>query len=264
MPTVSTTTELKKARIPLHYYGQLQERRPPLIFVHGAGRNGAQWKSQLLGITSACAPLAIDLPGHGRSGGEAQNRVSAYREYLKDFLESSGISSAILCGHSMGGAIVLDYALRYPEDTRALILVSTGSRLRVAPHILESFRAGKNVPNLSRHLYGPDAPEELIQEGEAQLAQVPAAVSYADYSACDAFDVTECLPEIKLPVLVLCGEQDAMTPPKYSRFLAEKIPGARLELLPTGGHMLMQEKGDQVNRAIERFLQEKGILSQPG
>ena len=259
MNTVSQTLELKKARIPFHYYGKAERHRVPIVFIHGAGGNGTLWDNQLLGLSSRYAALAVDLPGHGKSGGNAANRISTYRDYVKDFFDSAGFSKAVLCGHSMGGAISLDYALQHPKDVEALILVSTGSRLRVAPKILETYREGKTNPSLVRHLYGPDAPEELVREGETMLENVPPETSYADFTACDQFNAMERLHEIDRPVLILCGEQDVMTPPKYSRFLCEAINGARLELLPTGGHMLMQEKGDEVNRAIDRFLQNNQI-----
>lgn len=259
MSVDSHTLELKKFRLTLHYYGLAEEKKTPVIFIHGAGGNGTLWHNQLLGLARVCTPLAVDLPGHGSSEGEAADRISTYREQIKDFIESAGLSKAVLCGHSMGGAIAMDCALNYPENLAGLILVSTGARLKVAPKILETYREGKQNLSLAKHLYGPDAREELVREGEKMLAETPPEVSYSDFTACDQFDAMEEISNIDLPTLVLCGEQDAMTPPKYSRSLAEKIPGARLELFPTGGHMLMQEQADQVNKAISRFLQDKNL-----
>ena len=259
MTSLSNTLELKKARIPFHYYGKIDRERIPIIFIHGAGGNGTLWTQQMEGLSNRYALLAVDLPGHGKSGGKAANLVSSYRDYLNDFLESAGVSKAVLCGHSMGGAIGLDFVLTYPESVEALILVSSGGRLRVAPKILETYRQGHTNPSLVRHLYGPDAPEDLVREGEAMLEKVPPETSYADFSACDRFNVMDRLHEIDRPVLIICGEHDGMTPPKYSRFLCEAINGARLELLPTGGHMIMQEKGDDVNSAIDRFLKDQQI-----
>ncbi len=256
MSANSNTTKLKKKGILLNYYGQIQVDRLHILFVHGASRNGMLWQHQLQGLSEDYAPLAVDLPGHGRSEGKAQHRISAYREDLKDFKDSAGIPKFVLCGHSMGGAVVLDYALNHPEDLEALILMSTGGKLRVAPQLLETYRSGQKNPSLVQHLYGPQAPEELVRAGADLLKQVPAEVSYADFLACDTFDVKDRLYAIDLPVLIMCGEQDVMTPPKYSRFLAENIPGARLELFPESGHMLMQEKGEPVNQSLKKFLQE--------
>ncbi len=256
MSTNLNTIKLKKKGILLHYYGQIQADRLHILFVHGASGNGTLWQHQLQGLSADYAPLAVDLPGHGHSGGKAQNRIPAYRKDLKDFKDSAGIPKFVLCGHSMGGAVALDYALNHPEDLKALILISTGGKLRVAPQLLETYRSGQKNPSLVKHLYGPQAPEELVRAGAALLEQVPAEVSYADFLACDHFDVQDRLNVIDLPVLILCGEQDVMTPPKYSRFLAETIPGGRLEVFPESGHMLMQEQGDRVNQSLKKFLQE--------
>ncbi len=252
----SNTMKLKRKGILLHYYGQIQAGRLHILFVHGASGNGTLWHHQLQGLFADYAPLAVDLPGHGRSEGEAQNRIPAYRDDLKDFKDSAGLPKVVLCGHSMGGAVVLDYALNHPEDIEALVLISSGGKLRVAPQLLETYRSGQKSPSLVQHLYGSQASEELVRAGADLLEEVPTEVSYADFSACDAFNVKDRLYTIDLPVLILCGEQDVMTPPKYSRFLAENIPGARLELFPESGHMLMQEQGDLVNQSLKKFLQE--------
>ena len=76
-----------------------------------------------------------------------------------------------------------------------------------------------------------------------------------DFRACDAFDVMGRLGEIELPTLVLCGESDALTPPKYSHFLAGNIPGARLEMVEAAGHMLMLEQPARAGEAIAAFLE---------
>lgn len=252
----SNTLKLRQKGILLHYYGQIQAGRLHILFVHGAAGNGTLWHQQLQGLSGEYAPLAVDLPGHGRSEGTARHCISDYRDDLKDFLDSAGITRVVLCGHSMGGAVVLDYALNHPEGVAALILISTGAKLRVAPHLLETYRSGRKIPSLVEHLYGPQASEELVRAGADLLEEVPAEVSFADFSACDAFDVKDRLFTMDLPVLVMCGEQDVMTPPKYSRLLADHIPGARLQLFPESGHMLMQEQAERVNQGLKKFLQE--------
>lgn len=247
---------LKKNGFKLNYFGKIEKGKLPLVFLHGAGGNGSLWQEQLKGLAEEFSPLAVDLPGHGASEGQAANRISIYRQCIKDFKDTLELPPYVLGGHSMGGAITIDYALNHPEDLRAIILVATGGKLRVLPQILEKYRQGIQQPELVRHLYGPDAPEELIKEGKEMLMSVPPAVSYADFTACDNFNVLNELERIKIPTLVLCGDQDVMTPPKYSQFLAEKMPGAALKIIPGGGHMLMLEKPRDVNKAIIEFLKK--------
>jgi pimeloyl-ACP methyl ester carboxylesterase len=79
-------------------------------------------------------------------------------------------------------------------------------------------------------------------------------VIFNDFKACDHFDIRSRLPEIKLPTLVLCGEEDQLTPVKYSRYLHENMSTSRLVLIPHAGHMAMAEQPDKMNTALETFL----------
>jgi pimeloyl-ACP methyl ester carboxylesterase len=79
-------------------------------------------------------------------------------------------------------------------------------------------------------------------------------VTHGDYSACNVFDVMARLGEIHAPTIVICGEQDRMTPPKYSELLVSKIPGAQLALIENAGHSVMIEQPHAVSRALFDFV----------
>jgi pimeloyl-ACP methyl ester carboxylesterase len=81
-------------------------------------------------------------------------------------------------------------------------------------------------------------------------------VRLKDLLACDRFDIMDRLGEIDIPTLVICGTEDIMTPPKYSHFLADNMPKARAIIIPGGSHMVYVEKPEEVNRAIDEFLNE--------
>ena len=85
---------------------------------------------------------ALDLPGHGRSGGPGRTDIGAYAEVVREFADALKLPAFVLGGHSMGGAIALEFALRYGSRLAGLILVGTGARLRVAPEILARHRGG--------------------------------------------------------------------------------------------------------------------------
>jgi pimeloyl-ACP methyl ester carboxylesterase len=85
------------------------------------------------------------------------------------------------------------------------------------------------------------------------LENTPAAF-LNDLKACNAFDVMEALSTITVPVLAIVGDQDIMTPPKYTRFMVEKITGARSVIIPGGTHFVFAEKPAEVNQAIEGFV----------
>jgi pimeloyl-ACP methyl ester carboxylesterase len=81
-------------------------------------------------------------------------------------------------------------------------------------------------------------------------------VTLNDLRACDAFDIMDRVSGIRVPTLALCGSDDIMTPPKYSLYLAEKMPDARAVIVDGGTHMVFAEKPEAVNGAIQEFLQQ--------
>jgi pimeloyl-ACP methyl ester carboxylesterase len=85
---------------------------------------------------------------------------------------------------------------------------------------------------------------------------MPPSVLLGDFKACDAFDMQDQVGEIEQPTLIICGEEDQMTPVLFSQYLEEKIRGSRLELIPDAGHMVMLEKPEIVARLVADFLDE--------
>jgi len=156
----------------------------------------------------------------------------------------------------MGGAVVLEAALKKPEFVEALILVASGARLRVNPAL---FRAWEEEANTAAHrmvesCYGPDSPERLRAWSLEQFVGVRPEILLDDWRACDRFDRMGQLEQIRQPALVVCGNLDRLTPPKFSQYLADHLPHATLTLIDKAGHMVMLEKAGEVNRAMLRFL----------
>jgi pimeloyl-ACP methyl ester carboxylesterase len=224
-----------------------------LIFLHGSGGCKESWHHQVRFFRDADA---VDLPGH--PDGEPCTSIAGYVQWLREYISERDYRNVVLVGHSLGGGIALFYALEHPEDLAGIVLVGSGARLRVHPMFLEGLAKAEEKPEVFL---------EFLKTGheriEPELAEVllgramenGPAVTLNDLRACDAFDVMDRLGEIRLPLLALCGDEDTMTPPKYSRFLAERIPGARAVVVEGGTHMVFAEKPDAVNAAIHEFLQ---------
>mgnify|MGYP001188997419 CR=1 FL=1 len=226
----------------------------PLIFIHGSGGSHSHWHFQLKGLSGAAMLLAPDLPGHGRSAGKPAESVGIYREWIYSFASSLGLTRFVLAGHSLGGAIAMDYALHYTESLAGLILVGTGARLRVAPAILESLRRGLPPASMTELAYGSLATPELLQQAALEMASVDTAVFLADFTACDHFDIMEQIPRITQPCLIICGTEDRLTPLKYSRYLMQQLPRGELVEISGAGHMVMLEAPEELNSAVARFL----------
>ncbi len=226
-----------------------------LVLVHGAGGSHLDWPAPLRRLKGANV-YALDLPGHGRSDGPGRSSIAAYRDFILAFLDARDLQTAVVVGHSMGGAIALDFALSYPDRLAGLILVGTGARLRVAPAILTGILSDfeATIDLVLDYAYGPSASEQLKRLGRQRLLKTPPQVIHGDYAACDAFDVMGRLGEIRCPTLVIGGTADVLTPPKYSIYLRDHIAGAELVLVDAAGHMVMLEKPEVVAKAVSQFI----------
>jgi pimeloyl-ACP methyl ester carboxylesterase len=236
------------------YQGDVQSKRN-LVLVHGAGGSHLDWPAPLRRLKGANV-YGLDLPGHGRSEGAGYSSIAAYRDFLLALLDALGLEKAILVGHSMGGAISLDFALHYPDRLAGLILVGSGARLRVLPAILTGILSDfeATVDLVLDYAFGPTATEQLKRLGRQRLLKTPPQVTHGDYAACDAFDVMERLGEVRCPTLVISGTADRLTPSKYAVYLRDHIPGAELVLVDAAGHMVMLEKPEVVSRAVFGFI----------
>lgn len=163
-----------------------------------------------------------------------------------------------MCGHSMGGGIALDLALNHPEDVGGLVLVSTGAKLGVDQRILEGLKL--NPMRTIEQIISPWSYNILDlsvgRESRAALSLPNLPVFLNDYLACAGFDVRDKLQRIMGKTLVVCGDKDRMTPPKWSHYLRANIPGAEACFVKDSGHMLPLEKPEALALVLRSFLLE--------
>jgi pimeloyl-ACP methyl ester carboxylesterase len=240
---------------PLHYV-ETGGGGPPLVLVHGAGGSATVWVRQLEGLADATRVIALDLPGHGASPGDGHRVVAEYAAAVRDFVAGLRAGAPILCGHSMGGAITQSVALMAPELLRGIVLLATGAKLRVFPRLFELMERdyGDGVAFVTEHAWSPASPPSLKEGGRRAMLETRAPVTLGDFRGCDAFDVMARVGAIRLPTLVIVGEDDQLTPPKYAEFLAGNISGSQLVRIPGAGHYVQLEQPDEVNRAMREFL----------
>jgi len=223
-----------------------------LVFLHGAGSSSLAYYYQLRHFRNS---KAIDLPGH--TTGKACNDIESYLEWVRGFITARRYKDVVLCGHSMGGAITLLYALRYPEELKGIILMGTGARLKVHPDYLDFCRepGPDNTHWLKNHMKSfKRVPEDMHPVIIQRAEEVGPEVELNDLLACDRFDVMDQLGKIDLPAQVLCGSDDVMTPVKYSDYLTENMKNARKTIIPGGTHFVQMEKFKKVNEEIENFM----------
>lgn len=231
-----------------------------VVFIHGAGGNCTTWYPQKEYFSRDYNVYIIELPGHGAAHGEGANEIRSYVLWVKGALNELEINTPFLIGHSMGGAITMELALRFPALPKGVVLVGTGARLRVDPRILngiqEDFR--RAVEFICQFAFAKDVSPEMMRLGIDEMRKNSPDILHGDFTACDRFDIMDEVKGINTSALVICGDQDVLTPAKYSRYLAEKIPQAQLEIIGGAGHMVMLERPEEFNKKLEAFFRSVG------
>ena len=242
----------------LFYAARALDRRTVSLLIHGAAGSHLDWPPQLR-LIEGMGSCALDLPGHGRSAKPARTSVSAYADDVVGLANMLNLTGILLVGHSMGGAIAMNIALRRPLTVVGLVLVATGARLKVKDTLLNMVAEDyEQVVDLVTTLaWSQDAPAEIVGRGRAMMLECDPAAVELDYLACNDFDVMADIGSLSIPALVLTGSEDALTPPKYGRFLAEHIPEAEYVAIDGAGHMLAQERPDTVAECIVDFARRR-------
>lgn len=222
---------------------------PRPIFIHGAGGGSASWQHQEPRF-EGCMVLA--LPGH--PAGSAMGSVGGYAEWVAAAVRDLP-GPRVLVGHSMGAAIALQVGLDHPELVAGIVMVASGARLFVPETAFELARADF-----------PAECERLIRKGWPEIdadtlaAEVAAMEEHGqdtliqDYTACLNFDVRERLSEVAVPVLVVAGDRDELTPPTLAEELGRGLRQSIVAVVPGSGHWVMKQHPGAVDLLLAGFL----------
>jgi pimeloyl-ACP methyl ester carboxylesterase len=230
-----------------------------MVFVHGPGAGGCgdSYIHQLKHYPGSLAPT---LPGH--PDGTACPNVERYTEWLRGWLWSKGKQNdLVLAGFTLGGCIALQYGLDYPDEVKALVLMTTGMRPRERrPGTLEFRLTAAEDPATYRQWLDTMRHQFLFMTSE--LAEhlldchrkVGPLSQYRDFVALDHFDVRERIHTLKPPLLLIRGADDPNLSPEYELEIHQAVPGSQYLKLKNTGHFPFAEKPEEVNRAIDEFL----------
>lgn len=239
---------------------------PAIIFVHGAGMDHTVWALQTRYFSHhGRSVLAVDLPGHGRSEGDAPESIEAIADWLADLISSAGCETAALAGHSMGAIAALECAARHPQRVRSLALLGVASKMPVHPDLLAAAQADDPrafdlitdwAHGQAAHLGGHPTPGLwMLGGGTRLLERTRPGVLHRDLAACNAYaSGADSAGRIGCPALLVLGSDDMMTPARAGRKLAEAIPEGRAITIPGAGHMMMIERSDDTLDALRDFL----------
>lgn len=221
-----------------------------LLFIHGAGCTGAVFDAQVRAFADSHAP---NLPGHLCAG--APDSIAEFADAIEAYVAEKQLSAVVLCGHSMGGAVALELALRNRAWLTGAVLLGSGARMRVAPAFLDGLRSDfEPAARTIAEYYFAEPSEQRLEAAVQSMRRVGQAQTVRDFRACDAFDALERLGSVSVPLLALTGQADKMTPPKFALTLADRVPGTQARIVPAAGHFVMAERPAETNEAISAFL----------
>ena len=248
--------------------------QPTVVFIHGVLHDHSVWILQSRYLAHhGWNVLAIDLPGHGKSGGEAPATVEAAADFVAALLDAAHVKQAALVGHSWGSLIALEAAARLQDRVSHLALVGTAHPMRVSPALLD---AAQREPMKAIHMINVfsrstlAAPPSALGPGTwvmgantalnrrvlASNSQVN--VLHRGFVACHTYaNGEQAMAALPCPVLFLLGSQDQMTPPKAAQTLIEaaRQAGKAVQVVraPVGHHQ-MTEAPEQTLAALRAFL----------
>ncbi len=263
-----TTTTIDGIEI---YYERHGDRGEALVLVHGYTGDITDWRFQIEAFRGTHRVLVMDLRGHGRSDAPAERAAYTIDRMSRDveaLVDEAGIERYHLVGHSMGGAIAQEIALRSPARLLSLTLHDTGFHFDASRSeqmvkwnarrrkIAEEQGMAALAATPSPFPRPPFMPEEREAETRERLARLSVDAFIGAGIGLDTWPGTkERLAEIGVPTLVIYGDLDAEGLVKASQHMARAIPNATLEVVPQAGHSPQYERPDLFNAALRRHLE---------
>ena len=238
----------------------------PLVLLHGASSSGITWYPVIAALAAHYRVLAPDMVGHGetdRPDGAYDRQY--YSAWLAGFFDGIGLDSAHVMGHSLGGAVALQFALQFPERVRRLVLVDAAALGRGVPvsvalaflrsALFPSRAAGERIGQLA--VYDPQKLDPFFEEYRryTPVRQRPGRAFWRGGRTV-AMVATEDLQRLKPPTLIIWGREDRFLPVAHGGRAAEAIPNARLHVIPEAGHVSFLDQPQAFCQAVLEFLGE--------
>ena len=232
----------------------------PIVFLHGVGSDKSVWNPQLAHFRKSRRAIAFDYPGYGDSdpAREGTSRDD-YASAIISGMHELGIDRAHICGLSLGGIVAIAIAHLDERMCASLILADTFAVHPEGNAIYErSMTASENLRSMAEArvdilLAQPAAPR-VRREAVETMSRIDPQAYCIGAEAVWLADQRERAKQVRVPTLVLVGDQDLVTPPELSRELAGLIPNARIQMIEDAGHISNLEKPAEFNRAVDQFI----------
>lgn len=249
-------------------YDDVGEGRIPIVFLHGFPFDKTMWEKQIEFLKTSYRLIACDIRGFGKSKDEKSLlNMDLFADDLIEFMDKLSIDRAVICGLSMGGYITLNAAKRFPDRFEALILCDTQciadteeikeKRLKTIAKIEMEGVAHFNEEFI-KSVFHKDSlthKKELVEElGSVVFANSQHSIIQGLLALAIREDTCATLEKIRIPTLIICGREDAVTPLEESQYLKEHVLGSTLKIIDDAGHVSNLEQPNEFNEHLVEFL----------
>jgi 3-oxoadipate enol-lactonase len=241
---------------------------PFLIFIHGFPFNLSMWSVQVQALKDDYHVITYDVRGHGNSDtGKVDFSIELFVNDLISLMDILKIDKTVLCGLSMGGYISLNAILNFPERFDALILTDTQCIADSPETIEKRMKSIEDIRKNGVEKYADESiknlfsPSSFITRKEEIMEVKKMIINTSEQSLCNTLlalckrkETCSKLPEIKVPVLIMVGKEDKVTPTAAAKYMNEKIKGSCLSIIKHAGHLSNLENPDEFNSQLKKFV----------
>jgi Predicted hydrolases or acyltransferases (alpha/beta hydrolase superfamily) len=241
---------------------------PSLIFIHGFPFNKSMWNHQVEVLKNKYHVITYDIRGHGNSDNGNENfSIELFAKDLISLMDLLKIDKTMLCGLSMGGYISLNAISNFPERFDALVLSDTQCIADTTEAKEKRMNAIKNIRDAGVEKYADESiknlfsPESFITRKNAISDVREMIIKTSEQSLCNTLlalamrkETCSKLQEIKVPVLIMVGKEDIVTPPAAALLMHEKIKNSSLHIIEHAGHLSNMENPDEFNKQLKKFV----------
>ncbi len=238
------------------------ENPVPLVLLHGSGGSHMAWPVEIRRMRGRNV-IALDLPGHGQSGGSACQSLEALVSALHGFFQECAIRKMALAGYSLGAALAAAYARAYPTQVKGMALLAGGSRFSFPAALLDALRnfnpQTQFIELFNRLVFDPAYPQAERRKILEPLAKTDPGVLRMDLQICLNYSLPAGWDKVNCPVILINGASDAVVSTCEARELAYSLPYASLTVLPGCGHMLIYEKTTLISAMLRDFFNSQMV-----
>lgn len=244
----------------------IDPQRESVLFIHGTGQDHTIWVLPTRYFARhGRNVLAVDLPGHGRSGGAPLTSIEAIADWAAEVLDAAGVDRAAVVGHSLGSLVAIAMAARHPQRVRAIALVGTTVPMPVSDFLLKQAEADRHEAIEMLNYWGYSKAAQIggnatpgnwmLGAGLRLMEKAGPGVIHTDLNACNEYlEGLGHAAKVACPALLILGERDLLTPVRSAVKVAEALPAAEKVILEGAGHALLAERPDPVLDQLIRVV----------